>query len=119
MPDQTGSQDGQDQNIQDTTVTGALEQTTSELDVVAALSGTTFAKVAPKTVIPKTWKERAIKATDYYLEEPLVSNGINAWRIFAVGEDIKIIADDPEVQKEVDEMVDRLDVNNFIRDMIL
>ncbi len=69
--------------------------------------------------IPSDWKERARKAWEFYLEEPIVSNTINTWRTFAIGDQIKITADDDDVRSEAQELFTTLSLNRFIKDMIL
>ncbi len=69
--------------------------------------------------IPSDWKERAIKAWEYYCEEPIVSNTINTWRTFAIGDQVKITADDEEVRTEGNKLFNALKVNRFIKDMIM
>ena len=69
--------------------------------------------------IPSDWKERARKAWEYYCEEPIVSNTINTWRTFAIGDQVKITADDEEVRAEALELFYALNVNRFLKDMIL
>jgi len=69
--------------------------------------------------IPTDWKERARKAWEYYIEEPIVSNTINTWRTFAIGDQVKIISDDDTVRVEAQALFQALDVNRFLKDMIL
>lgn len=69
--------------------------------------------------IPTDWKERAKKAWEYYQEEPIVSNTINTWRTFAIGDQVKITADDEEVRTEGNKLFNALKVNRFIKDMIM
>ena len=59
----------------------------------AALAPGTFGAITAKSAIPPLWEDRARKAVEYYQEEPLVSNAINAWRIFALGDEITITCD--------------------------
>ena len=68
--------------------------------------------------IPSDWKERARKAWEYYLEEPIVSNTINTWRTFAIGDQVKITADDESVRTEGTQLFNSLNVNRFLKDMI-
>jgi len=89
-----------------------------ELGAAAALIGTAFKGLVAKDAIPATWEERAIKAWEYYQEEPLVANAINAWRTFALGDEITIRCDDEDVQTEAMELYWRLGLNNFVRDMV-
>jgi len=69
--------------------------------------------------IPTDWKERAIKAWEYYCEEPIVSNTINTWRTFAIGDQVKIISDDESVRSEGGQLFNSLNMNRFLKDMIL
>jgi hypothetical protein len=56
----------------------------------AALDSAAFSKVNASESVPATWEERARKAWEYYVEEPLVKNCVNSWRTFAVGDEIKM-----------------------------
>ena len=85
----------------------------------AALDSSVFSKIAAMDVIPRTWEERARKAWEYYLEEPLVKNCVNSWRSFAVGDDFKIACDDTDVKDEAVEAADRLGLMDFVKDMVL
>lgn len=86
----------------------------------AMLDSAVFARVNPDDCsIPKTWEERAKKAWEYYVEEPLVKNCINSWRTFAVGDEIRITSDDDTVKDDANGLSDRLDVSEFVKDMIL
>ena len=69
--------------------------------------------------IPADWKERAHKAWQYFCEEPIVSNTINTWRTFAIGDQVKITSDDEDVRSEAQELFNSLSMNRFIKDMIL
>jgi hypothetical protein len=85
----------------------------------AALDSSAFAKVAATDAIPKTWEERARRAWDYYVEEPLVKNCVNSWRTFAVGDEIRLAADEEDFQAEVEAFSDRVDLVTFVKDMVL
>lgn len=90
------------------------------LATAAMLDSSTFAKLhADECAIPKSWEDRAKKAWEYYVEEPLVKNCINSWRTFAVGDQIKITSDDDAVKDEANDLADRLDVSEFVKDMVL
>ena len=78
-----------------------------------------FSKVNASEAIPASWENRARKAWEYYLEEPLVKNCVNSWRTFAVGEEIKIAGDDEKVKWEAVDVADRLSVSECVKDMIL
>jgi hypothetical protein len=89
------------------------------LAAAAALDPSVFSKVNASEAIPASWEDRARKAWEYYLEEPLVKNCVNSWRTFAVGEEIKIAGDDGKVKWEAVDVADRLSVSEFVKDMIL
>jgi len=89
------------------------------LATVAALSRNYFGDVSVREAIPRTWEERAKKAVVYYQEEPLIANAINAWRTFALGDEIGVSCDDEKVQEEAQEAFWLLDLNRFLKDMIL
>jgi len=86
---------------------------------VAALHGNIFGDTLPRHTIPTSWEDRAIKAWEYYQEEPLVANAINAWRTFALGDEITVLCDDPEIQAEAQATAWRLGLNDWLKDMIL
>ena len=85
----------------------------------AALDGSVFSKVNASNAVPASWEERAQKAWEYYLEEPLVKNCVNSWRTFAVGDEIKIISDDDALKDDAVTAAWKLNVTEFIKDMIL
>ena len=89
------------------------------LAAAAALSPGTFRELTAVGAIPATWEERARKAVEYFQEEPLVSNAVNAWRTFALGDEIAISCDDEKLQEEANEAYWRLDLNRFVKDMVL
>jgi len=91
----------------------------SELASVAALSPNYFGDVSVQEAIPRTWDERARKAVEYFQEEPLVSNALNAWRTFALGDEIRVNCDNESVRDEARDAFDRLGLNTFVRDMVL
>jgi hypothetical protein len=86
---------------------------------VAALDAATFGALHPGEAIPARWEDRARRAWEYYLEEPLVKNCINSWRTFAVGDEIKIAAEAEDLKWAAIEACDRLKVSQFVKDMIL
>jgi hypothetical protein len=53
------------------------------------------------------------------VEEPIVSNTINTWRTFAIGDQVKIISDDESVRSEGSQLFNSLNMNRFLKDMIL
>ena len=86
---------------------------------VAALYGNPFGDLVPRSVIPADWETQAIKAWQYYREEPLVANAVNAWRTFALGDEITVLCDDADIQYEAQTAFWRLGLNDWIKDMIL
>ncbi len=88
------------------------------LATAAALDSSTFSSINADDAIPTSWEDRARKAWEYYVEEPLVKNCVNSWRTFAVGDEIKITSDDA-VKGEANDLADRLDISEFVKDMIL
>lgn len=91
----------------------------SPMAAVAALDPSTFSGLNPACAIPATWEERARKAWEYYVEEPLIKNCVNSWRTFAVGDEIRIMSDDTGVKEEAGDIADRINVSAFVKDMIL
>lgn len=89
------------------------------LATAAALDASVFARVSAKDAVPATWEERARRAWEYYLEEPLVKNCVNSWRSFAVGDEIKLTSDDEALKAEAAEAATRLRVSAFVKDMVL
>ena len=85
----------------------------------AAVNAGIFSSEYEVIGIPADWKERAIKSWEYFCEEPIVSNTINTWRTFAIGDTIKVTADDDKVWEEADKLLMTLEINRFIKDMIL
>jgi len=67
------------------------------LATAAALDSAVFSRVNATEAIPPTWDERARRAREYYLEEPLVKNCVNSWRSFAVGDEVKIACNGEDV----------------------
>lgn len=89
------------------------------LATAAALDSSTFGSLNPTDAIPTNWDERARKAWEYYVEEPIVKNCVNSWRTFAVGDEIGITADDDAVREEANSLSSRLGISDFVKDMIL
>lgn len=85
----------------------------------AALDASAFSKVNAMDAVPVTWEERARKAWEYYVEEPLVKNCVNSWRTFAVGDEIKLSSDDEKLKDEAALAAYQLNVSEFIKDMVL
>jgi len=91
----------------------------ARLGAAAALSSNAFRELLVQSAIPSSWDERALRAVEYYQEEPLVANAINAWRTFALGDEIQVNCDNEEVRDEARDMYWRLGLNDFVKDMIL
>lgn len=89
------------------------------LATAAALDSSAFSGINANDAIPVTWEDRARKAWEYYVEEPLVKNCVNSWRTFAVGDEIKITSDDDAVKQDANDLADRLGISEFVKDMIL
>ena len=89
------------------------------MGAAAALNAGIFSSEYEVKGIPADWKERAQKAWQYFVEEPIVSNTINTWRTFAIGDMIKVSADDDKVREEAEKLSAALAINRFIKDMIL
>lgn len=86
---------------------------------VAALDSSAWSGLNPTSAIPVNWEDRARRAWEFYVEEPLVKNCVNSWRTFAVGDEIQITADDEQVRNETAGLAGRLDLCKFVKDMIL
>jgi hypothetical protein len=98
---------------------GTTGQFSGEMASVATLGPGVFSEISVKAAIPRTWEERARKAVEYFQEEPLVSNAINAWRTFALGDEIAISAEKDGLQDDAMEAYSRLGLNRFVKDMVL
>ena len=85
----------------------------------ASIAPNVFEKHGLAEAIPREWHERAARAWEYYLEEPIVSNTINSWRVFALGDEIDVVCDDEGARDQARELFYRVDLNSFVRDMIL
>lgn len=91
----------------------------TEMATAAALSGTTFKSQSAKDAIPDDWQDRAVMAWEYYQQEPLVANAINAWRSFALGDEITVRCEDETIEQEARDISSQLALNEFVRDMVL
>nr|BDD44564.1 hypothetical protein 2 [bacterium] len=69
--------------------------------------------------VPEKWEEMARLAWHYFVSEPIVNNAVNAWRVFAVGEQIQPMADNADLQQDVRGLHRRLAMDKFVRDMVL
>ena len=90
-----------------------------KLTTVASLDRDLFKSHAVKKAIPTEWVEQAKKAWEYYLQEPIVSNTINSWRVFALGDEIKITCEDEYIENEALKLFKDHNINRFVNDMIL
>ncbi|MBI5789422.1 MAG: hypothetical protein HZA78_11280 [Candidatus Schekmanbacteria bacterium] len=100
-------------------LTDDLRLMTGDLCTAAALDSTAFNKLNVNEAIPATWEERAKKAWEYYVEEPIVANVIDAWKAFAVGDEIKITCDDEDVKWEAIELADKLNLHKLLSDVLI
>ena len=99
-----------------TATTGQAE--TPVLATAAALSTNLFKAMNAGDAIPDAWEDRAAKAWEYYQQEPIVANAINAWRAFALGDEIAVRCEDESIEQEARDLFGDLDLNDFVRDMI-
>ena len=65
-----------------------------QLASAAALDSDAFRKLNVEEAVPEIWEERAKLAWEYYTEEPIVKNAVNAWRTFAIGDEIAFNCED-------------------------
>jgi hypothetical protein len=98
--------------------TEAVIQVGSELEAQAATVDPFGSEVLVEG-ISTDWHERGTKAWEYYQQEPIVNNCINAWRTLALGEDFTLIASSAELQKDVDALKERLGLKRWLKDQIL
>ncbi|HUU58021.1 MAG TPA: hypothetical protein VMZ50_00645 [Phycisphaerae bacterium] len=106
---------GQDSDGKLTTV--AVEP--QGLAAAAALDSGVFRALNVEEAVPETWDERAKLAWEYYTEEPIVKNAINAWRTFAIGDEVGLNCEDDGVEAEAIEFAERVGLDAFVRDMVL
>ncbi|HRT95136.1 MAG TPA: hypothetical protein P5532_11985 [Planctomycetota bacterium] len=90
-----------------------------QMAAAAALDGDAFRKLNVEEAVPQTWEERAKLAWQYYTEEPIVKNAVNAWRTFAIGDELGFNCDDEGIEAEVIEFAERVGLEAFVRDMVL
>ena len=100
-------------------ITQAIVVDPDWMGTAAALNAGIFSSEYEVRGIPADWKERAQKSWEYYVEEPIVSNTVNTWRTFALGDMIKVSADDDKVREEAERLSAALAINRFVKDMIL
>ena len=89
------------------------------MGTVANIASGVFSSEYEIKGIPADWKDRARKSWEFYIEEPIVSNTINTWRTFAIGDQVKIISDDESARSEGTQLFNSLNMNRFLKDMIL
>jgi len=90
-----------------------------QLAAAAALDSDAFRKLNVEEAVPETWEERARLAWEYYTEEPIVKNAVNAWRTFAIGDEVAFHCDDGGVEAEVRDFAEEAGLDAFVRDMVL
>jgi len=83
------------------------------------IDSSVFIPINQDTTVPASWDEKAKQSWKYYIEEPLVNNVINTWRTFAIGDEIKVSVGDENVRAEAQKLFQSLNLNSFIKDMIL
>jgi len=111
---------GKRKTVEQTSATLGSRGAPKTIDMASAASlHSTFSALSVGNAIPEGWDARARKAVEYYQQEPIVSNAINTWRTFAVGDEIGIVCDDEKLQDEAIETFWRLNLNQFVKDMIL
>jgi hypothetical protein len=72
-----------------------------------------------ESAVPKEWADRAKKAWEYFVEEPLVKSGINCWMAFSIGSGPEIKSPNETEKKAADAESERLGVAQFVEDMCL
>jgi len=93
--------------------------TPDQFAAAAALDSDTFRKLNVEEAVPETWEERAKLAWEYYTEEPIVKNAVNAWRTFAIGDKVALTCEDEDIEAEVCEFAEQVGLDAFVRDMVL
>ena len=91
--------------------TTGLSVITPNMATAAEMSASAFSAQNVSDAIPKTFEERATKAWQFYVEEPIVQNAINSWRTFAIGDEIQFNCDDEDVKWEAREFAERVQLN--------
>jgi len=99
-------------------INGVL-RTENDMGTAADVNSSAFGDQLVSDAIPRTWEERAVKAWQYYVEEPIVQNAINSWRTFAIGDEIQFNCDDEDVKWEVRDFAERVELNKIIKDSVL
>ena len=103
----------------DRTSNHAVGVAPAPMATAAALAPGTFGEVTARSAVPSSWEDRARKAVEYYQQEPLVANAINAWRTFALGDEITVTSENDAVQEAAMDLFYRLDLNRWVKDMVL
>ncbi|MBC8377090.1 MAG: hypothetical protein H8E26_13675 [FCB group bacterium] len=83
------------------------------------IDSSVFIPINQDTTVPASWDEKARQSWRYYIEEPLVNNVINTWRTFAIGDEIKVSVGDESVRSDAQKLFSSLNLNSFVKDMIL
>ena len=83
------------------------------------IDSSVFIPINQESVVPSSWDEKAKQSWKYYIEEPLVNNVINTWRTFAIGDEIKVSVGDENVRGDAQDLFQSLNLNSFVKDMIL
>jgi len=89
------------------------------LATAAAIDSSAFASYNEGMNMPESWEDRARRAWTYYLTEPIVASIINAWRVFAIGDEITILSDDAALDAEITDFCKRVRLSDFIKDATL
>ncbi len=119
MKTETKMPSSPENGIENFEIANAIIVDSELMGTAANISSGVFSSEYEIKGIPSDWKERATKSWEYFCEEPIVSNTINTWRTFAIGDQVKITSDDDEVRTEGSQLFNSLKVNRFIKDMIL
>jgi len=93
--------------------------TGEDLGTAAALDTDVFRALQVEEAVPETWEERAKLAWEYYTEEPIVKNAVNAWRTFAIGDAITLTCDEDDVEADAAAFAEEVGLDAFVRDMVL
>jgi len=75
-PEEPPAATGEAAGVHDTQAQGVLNRPAGG---GRGLGPSVFSRVNATEAIPSTWEERARKAWEYYVEEPLVKNCVNSW----------------------------------------
>ena len=93
--------------------------TPDKMGTAAALDASVFKEINATEPVPKAWEDRARMAWEYFTTEPIVSNVVNTWLAFAVGDDIRLSCDDEKVLEEAQAAFSLLGLDAWVRDMVL